>query len=69
MPTERLLITTAEVAKLVRVPESTVRYWRHCRRGPHSFKVGRHVVYWQDDVEAWLASCDEADTRDRRAAS
>ena len=69
MSTERQLITTAEVAQLVRAPESTVRYWRHCRRGPHSFKIGRRVVYWLDDVEAWLAACDQADARLRTVAS
>lgn len=62
MTNQRQLLTTSEVAELVRAPESTVRYWRHCGRGPHSFRVGRRVVYRPEDVEAWLEECD-GDTR------
>lgn len=54
-------LTTAEVAAVTRTPVETVRYWRHVGKGPRSFKVGRRVLYAEDDVEQWL---DEA-----RAAS
>jgi len=50
--TEYLL--TREVAKLLRTPESTVRYWRHLRTGPPSVKVGRRVLYSRVAVLAWL---------------
>jgi excisionase family DNA binding protein len=50
---ERLL-TTAEVAELVRAPQSTVRYWRHIRQGPPWGKVGRRVLYRESDVAAWI---------------
>jgi len=48
------LMTMKEVATLVRVPEATLRYWRHLGTGPHGFRVGRSVRYWRNDVEHWL---------------
>jgi excisionase family DNA binding protein len=48
------LLTLHEVAELLRVPEATLRYWRHCKTGPNSYKIGRHVRYRQQDVHAWL---------------
>jgi len=42
------------VATLVRVPEATLRYWRHLGTGPHSFRIGRGVRYWRSEVSAWL---------------
>ena len=46
------LLTTAEVA--ARAPASTLRYWRHVRTGPHSFRLGRRVVYRRAVVTAWV---------------
>ena len=54
------LFTLAEVAKLLRVPPATLRYWRHLSTGPRSFRVGRHVRYYRADHDAWL--------RDQRGA-
>ena len=48
------LLTTAEVAAMLRTSPETVRYWRHIGRGPSSFKVGRRVVYDAGAVQAWL---------------
>ncbi len=48
------MLTINEVAKLVRAPVATLRYWRHLGCGPRSFKVGRHVRYWRADVILWL---------------
>ena len=50
---ERLL-TTAEVAAITRAPEATVRYWRHAGTGPASFRIGRRVVYREQDVQRWI---------------
>ena len=41
-------------AAFLRVPEGTLRYWRHLGCGPRSFKVGRHVRYWRADLVLWL---------------
>jgi excisionase family DNA binding protein len=48
------LLTTAEVAALLRSPVSTVRYWRHVGLGPASVRVGRRVLYRRSDVTDWL---------------
>jgi hypothetical protein len=49
------MLTLHEAADLLRLPENTLRYWRHLGSGPTSFKVGRHVRYWRTDVMLWLA--------------
>jgi predicted DNA-binding transcriptional regulator AlpA len=48
------LMTLKEVATLVRVPEATLRYWRHLGTGPRGFRIGRSVRYWRNDVMHWL---------------
>ena len=48
------LMSLKEVAALVRVPEATLRYWRHLGTGPHSFRIGRSVRYWRTEVIGWL---------------
>ncbi|WP_137123109.1 helix-turn-helix transcriptional regulator [Segeticoccus rhizosphaerae] len=48
------LMTLKEVAAIVRVPEATLRYWRHLGTGPHSFRIGRSVRYWRTEVALWL---------------
>lgn len=48
------MLSLQEAAKLLRVPEGTLRYWRYLGSGPRSFKVGRHVRYWRTDLILWL---------------
>ncbi len=48
------LLTIGEVADIVRVPIATLRYWRHLGTGPHSFRIGRGVRYWHNEVTTWL---------------
>lgn len=48
------LMSIQEVAALVRVPEATVRYWRHLGEGPRGFRVGRSVRFWRTEVVQWL---------------
>ena len=48
------LLTMQEVADVVRVPVATLRYWRHLGTGPRSFRIGRSVRYWHNDVAHWL---------------
>jgi excisionase family DNA binding protein len=48
------LMTTDEVAALVRVPASSVGFWRHAGKGPRSFKLGRRILYDASDVHAWI---------------
>lgn len=50
------LLTSVEVASIIRVPHATLRYWRHMGIGPKSFKMGpRRVLYREEDVLAWVA--------------
>jgi excisionase family DNA binding protein len=51
---KRKLLTTAEVADLLRRPLGTLRYWRHIGEGPRGVKIGRRVLYDADEVDAWV---------------
>ena len=33
---------------------TTLRYWRHLGTGPHSFRLGRHVLYRREDLQTWI---------------
>ncbi len=48
-------LTDRELAELLAIPTRTPGQWRYLRRGPAYMKVGRHVRYRREDVEAWLA--------------
>jgi hypothetical protein len=48
------MLSLQEACVFLRVPEGTLRYWRHLGAGPRSFKVGRHVRYWRADLVLWL---------------
>ena len=48
------LLTLPEAAEALRTPVDTLRYWRATGAGPRGFKVGRRVLYREDDVIAWL---------------
>ena len=48
------MLTLQEACRFLRVPEGTLRYWRHLGAGPRSFKIGRHVRYWRTDLVRWL---------------
>jgi hypothetical protein len=48
------MLSLQEACRLLRVPEGTLRYWRHLGAGPRSFKIGRHVRYWRTDLILWL---------------
>lgn len=49
------LLTTAETAAWLNIPVRTLRDYRLRGVGPVAHKVGQHVRYAKDDVEAWLA--------------
>lgn len=48
------LLKVPEVAEMTGIPEATLRYWRHEKTGPRSAKLGRRVVYREDEVLAWI---------------
>ena len=47
---------TAASAEYAGVPEKTVRAWRYRKTGPPGYKVGRHVRYHRDELDAWMRS-------------
>ena len=46
-------LTTEEVAQRFRTQASTVRYWRHTKRGPQGVRVGKRVLYPESEVARW----------------
>ena len=46
------LLRLPEVAALTGIPENTLRFWRHQGTGPKSAKLGRRLVYREEDVVA-----------------
>lgn len=61
------LMTLPEVAEFLRIPESTLRYWRHVKAGPRSAKLGARIAYRRADVEQWLAEQFEKSDHDDAA--
>ena len=55
MPDDELMFLP-EVAKRLRMPESTLRKMRMRGEGPPGTKMGRFVKFRHGDVEAWLAA-------------
>jgi hypothetical protein len=54
MPEPDDLLTSAELAKALRVNERTVRKWRNEGTGPPVLWAGRVARYRWSEVEAWL---------------
>jgi predicted DNA-binding transcriptional regulator AlpA len=48
------LFSLPEVAALLGASPDTLRYWRKTGQGPKSFKLGRRVVYSEQDISDWI---------------
>ncbi len=48
-------LTTEELAKRLRTSPATVAYWRTCRTGPAGVRIGKRVLYDEQDVAEWVA--------------
>lgn len=48
------LWSVEEAAHFLGVPETTLYQWRHKQTGPPSHRVGRHVRYFPEEVQAWV---------------
>lgn len=48
------LLTPDEVAEMLGVPVSTLRFWRQTKAGPGWVKVGRLVRYPVGELDTWL---------------
>jgi len=56
-------LVTKRVSEEYGIPESTLRYYRHCSTGPASFRLGRRVVYRRSEIERWISAQEAASTR------
>jgi predicted DNA-binding transcriptional regulator AlpA len=50
----RKLMRLLEISKETGVPVATLRFYRHKGIGPKTFKLGRNVVAFADDVDTWI---------------
>jgi excisionase family DNA binding protein len=50
------LMSTEALARYVDVPAATVAKWRATGTGPRGIRVGKHVRYRREDIDAWLES-------------
>lgn len=48
------LYTKAEVAEILRVPVSTLNYWRSRGEGPRFVRVGRRLACTEADLKAFI---------------
>jgi excisionase family DNA binding protein len=48
------LMSLADVSEMLGVPVHTLYRWRYMGDGPVGYRVGRHVRYRREAVEAWL---------------
>jgi len=53
------VLTPDEVADILKIPKSTLYSWRHHRSGPKAVRVGRHLRYRRQDLEAYLDGLEE----------
>lgn len=51
----RPLATASEVADYLGVPVATLHQWRYKGVGPRASRVGRHLRYRWEDVDAYVA--------------
>jgi excisionase family DNA binding protein len=59
------LLTPGELAKMLSVPVSTLYAWRYHGKGPVAVRVGRHLRYRRDEVDAWIAHSERDQNRRR----
>lgn len=53
-PTHKPLMDPRQLSDYLGVPRQTLANWRWRNEGPKFRKVGKHVRYRPEDVEAWL---------------
>ena len=53
----RTLLTRREVAKTLRRSEKTLETWGREGKGPRGFRVEGRVLYYEDEVRAFLERC------------
>ena len=54
MRIEKKAGTPSEMSRMYGVPEGSLANMRYRKAGPKFYKVGRRVLYFFEDFEAWL---------------
>jgi excisionase family DNA binding protein len=47
-------MSLTDVSEMLGIPFTLLCRWRYKGRGPAGYRVGRHVRYRREAVEAWL---------------
>lgn len=50
----RRIVRLQKIADETGIPVATLRWYRHRGIGPKTWKLGRYVVAYEDDVHAWI---------------
>ena len=53
------LMSLTDPSEMLRIPVHTLYRWRYKGDGPVGYRVGRHVWYRREAVEAWLEQADK----------
>jgi len=48
------LLTTDELVDYLGIPKGTIYRWRTTGVGPPSIRLGKHLRFWQKEVDAWI---------------
>ena len=59
--TIRRLLSPEDVSKWLGVPIPTLYSWRVRGEGPPALRVGKHLRWDRDDLEAWIAERKDED--------
>jgi DNA-binding transcriptional MerR regulator len=65
----RKVLRLQQISERTTVPVATLRYWRHIGTGPPTFRLGKHIVAYEDEVDGWLREQEEGSSRSRPGAS
>jgi len=63
------VLTLAELADYLHVPEQTLYDLRAKGRGPRGFRVGRCLHFRKSEIDAWLADLEDEDGGQKQARS
>ena len=54
METPDRFLTVEDLAGYLDVPVAIIYTWRYRGKGPHGFRVGRHLRFRSSDIEQWI---------------
>lgn len=63
------LLILEEIAEKTRMPENSIRYKKHLGQMPFIFRLGRRLVAYESEVDAWIQEQRQTDARDGSPAA